>query len=439
MFAARWVKEFGGLALSLLGGLIGWLLIAPVAAITPRRRDWIAVIGRQHGKFLDNAKYFFLDASSHAADLHLVFITERSDVLALFEGSSRKVLRYPGIRASWYLLRCGSVVADSTDWGRHLRRFILIRARVLQLWHGVGFKRIELDKWRNETGRYRVFSQPWVFALRVLFYRVTGRVVRYDAVNTTSRFYCDKVFAPAFLSNRFLITGYPRNAFTRVIGSGRKLAWSNVDAAVACRLDEWARLGRRLVVVAPTMRDSGTVPMKLNAHAVGLIDAFAESRGIEFLFKFHPSESCANQVAGRHIHLCSADSDLYPLFPYTHGLITDYSSIYMDYLLLDKPVLFLIPDGDSYTHEDRQVQFDLVDMMPGPIVTSWPELLGALESQWQHDTCADARARLCRKAFDGLSQEKSVPKLIDFMRAEGWVRGRQTMETAAQPSSKDLT
>jgi hypothetical protein len=29
----------------------------------------------------------------------------------------------------------------------------LIRAHVIQMWHGVAFKRIELDKWRHETGR----------------------------------------------------------------------------------------------------------------------------------------------------------------------------------------------------------------------------------------------------------------------------------------------
>jgi hypothetical protein len=439
MSVVKWLKEFGGLALSLFGSLLGWSLIAPVAAAIPRRRDWIAVIGRQHGKFLDNAKYFFLDGGSRAPDLRLAFITERPDVLKLFEGSSREVLRYPGIRAVWYLLRCGTAVADSTDWGRHLRHFFLIRARVLQLWHGVGFKRIELDKWRNETGRYRWFSQSWVFTLRMLFYRVTGRVVRYGAVNTTSRFYCDEVFTPSFLSHHFLVAGYPRNTFGCAATENHKLTWSNVDTAIAYRLDEWIRLGRKLVVVAPTMRDSGKVPMKLNADAIGFVDAFAESHGVEFLFKFHPSERCADQIAGRHLHLCSPDSDIYPLLPYTHGLITDYSSIYMDYLLLDKPVLFLIPDGDCYTREDRQVQFDLADMTPGPVAASWPELLTALESQWQHDVCVDVRTQLRRKAFDDLLQEESVPKLIEFMRAHGWIRGRLATSATSQSSSKTLT
>lgn len=421
MSAGRWLREFGGLALSLLGSLLGWVLLVPVATLIPKRRDWIAVIGRQHGKFLDNAKHFFLQCDSQVPGLRLTFITERTEVVSLLAGSSREVLRYPGIRAVWLLLRCGTVVADSTDWGRHLRRFLLIRAHVLQLWHGVGFKRIELDKWRNETGSYRWFSQPWVFWLRICFYRFTGRLVRYGAVITTSNFYRDEVFVPAFLSDHFLVTGYPRNAFGSFPADTGNLVWSNVDADVTRQLATWTQQKRKLVIVAPTMRDSGTAPMRLDSAAVQTIDVFAETHGFEFLFKFHPSESHTGSITGNHLHLCSPDSDIYPLLAHADALITDYSSIYMDYLLLDRPVFFLIPDGDNYARQDRQLQFDPADMMPGPVTNSWKTLLAALAAHQKIDAYIEARARLRRKAFDDLPQAQAVPKLIDFMCEQQWL------------------
>ena len=421
MSGASWTREFGSLALSMLGSLLGWVLLAPLAMLVPKRRDWIAVIGRQHGKFLDNTKYFYLQCKSQSPDLRVAFVTERVEVIALFADKPHDVLRYPSLGSVWYLLRCGSAVVDSTDWGRHLRRFLLLRSRVVQLWHGVGFKRIELDKWRNETGRYRWFSQPWVFSLRLLFYRITGRVVRYAAVATTSRFYRDKVFAPAFLGRHFPITGYPRNAFGLMADRYHAFAWINVESAVASRLQEWAEAGRKLVVVTPTMRDSGATPMQLDADTVRAIDAFAASHGIEFVFKFHPSERAAGLVVGTHLHTCSPDSDIYPLLAHASALVTDYSSIYMDYLLLDRPVLFLIPDGDNYMRDDRQVQFELADMMPGPIAASWPGLLESLEAQWAQDTHAAERRVLCDKAFDGMAQDDATTRLLDFMRTQHWI------------------
>jgi CDP-glycerol glycerophosphotransferase (TagB/SpsB family) len=121
------------------------------------------------------------------------------------------------------------------------------------------------------------------------------------------------------------------------------------------------------------------------------------------------------------LHTCSPDSDIYPLLAHADALVTDYSSIYMDYLLLDRPVLFLIPDGDSYMRNDRQVQFDLTEMMPGPIAASWPELLESLEAQWAQDSHAEERRVLCNKAFDGLSQNDATSSLIEFMRKQDWL------------------
>lgn len=421
MSGASWTREFGSLALSMLGSLLGWVLLAPLALLIPKRRDWIAVIGRQNGKFLDNCKYFYLQSRSQSPDLRVVFITERADTIAFFTGRPEQVLRYPSIKSAWYLLRSGSTVVDSTDWGRNLRRFLLLRSRLVQLWHGVGFKRIELDKWRNETGRYRWFSKPWVFSLRMLFYRVTGRVVRYDIVANTSRFYRDEVFAPAFLGRHFPITGYPRNAFARMSDHDHVLAWANADLAVASRLQEWATAGRKLIVVTPTTRDSGAAPMQIDAETVRVIDAFSKAHGLEFVFKFHPSERAAGFITGSHLHTCSSDSDIYPLLAHADALVTDYSSIYMDYLLLDRPVLFLIPDGDSYMRNDRQVQFDLAEMMPGPIAASWQELLTLLNQQWTEDAHAEERRTLCNRSFDGLSQNDATTRLIEFMRKQYWL------------------
>ena len=53
-------------------------------------------------------------------------------------------------------------------------------------------------------------------------------------------------------------------------------------------------------------------------------------------------------------------------------LITDFSSIFFDYLLTDKPVVFYIPDKEEYMVE-RGLYLDLKDL-PGPQVTDYDQL-----------------------------------------------------------------
>jgi CDP-glycerol glycerophosphotransferase (TagB/SpsB family) len=334
----------------------------------------------------------------------------------------REASRFPSLNSIWFLARCGCVVVDEAAWFRQMRYFLLIRAKVVQLWHGIPIKRIELDHWRHEIGRYKWASWPPLLWLRLVIYRINGRWPRYAAVIATSSYYRDSVFAQAFLARHFPVTGYPRNDFAQSLPvESRDLAWSNVDSAVKSRLSTWRTLGRKLVLVAPTFRDSGSVPMQLDPATLLAIDAFAAIHGVEFLFKFHPSERNADHVSGRHFHVCARDSDVYPLLPYTVALVTDFSSISMDYLLLDRPLLFLIPSDDDYASNNRELQFDPRTMMPGPVVPDWPSMLTALLDAWAHDEYVQARAELRRKAFEDLPQADAVPKLIALMRKQRWV------------------
>lgn len=430
MSAAATLKATASTVAGLASAAIGWALVAPLAWMIPRRRDRIAVIGRDNGKFVDNAKYFYLQATASAPDLQLAFVTERPDVVALLRAQRCQVMRYPSVRGIWWLLRSGTIVVDSTEWYLRLRRFLVAGAKVVQLWHGVGFKRIELDKWRNEAagrGWIALAAVQWARSARRIF---QGRQVTYDLVGTTSRFYRDEVFAKAFRSRHFLAAGYPRNAFGTGDPQGDRVAWSNVDQAIAARVAEWLRQGKRPVLVAPTYRDSRATPLGLTPAVREALDAWCGRNGVELLFKFHPLERGAEEVRGLHFHLHPAEGDIYPLLPSMSALVTDYSSIYMDYLLVDRPVAFLVPDLEAYLELDRQIQFDFDEMTPGPKVASWEALANMLLEQWNADPWAGERAKLRRLAFDDLDQAGATQRLIDFMRANEWLPATASVEDA---------
>jgi CDP-glycerol glycerophosphotransferase (TagB/SpsB family) len=420
MSAASYARDAVAALRDMLYGLCGWTLLAPLAAMVPKRRDWIAVIGRAEGKFLDNTKYFFIDASLQGPPgLRVVHVTGSREVHAQISAAGLQSLRFPSLAAWWFLARCGTAVVDSIEWCERGRCFLLCRARIVQLWHGVGFKRIELDKWRNEARGRKLVASPWLFWLRMLRKRLRGRLPLYDAVVTTSAFYRDNVFRQAFRSRHVLTCGYPRNGFGQSAGKAAELAWLNVDPAAAKNIRPWHAQGRKVVLVAPTFRDTRATPLGLDETRQALLDQFCAEHGYEFLFKFHPYEHGATRIKGTHLHVLGAHSDAYPLFSFLHAMVTDYSSIYMDFLLTDRPIFFLAPDLDDYVTKDRDIQFDFEKMTPGPKLDDWPALLAALQDA--NDSWKPHREMLRRLVFDDDPQSQATARILDFMLKHHWL------------------
>lgn len=422
MFASKIASELALSAKRYVLGLLGWILIAPLAWVVPKRRNSVAVIGRESGKFVDNAKYFFLQARQEYPDIEFCFITELESVADSLRAGQLPVRVFAQFKTLWFLLRCPVVVVDSVEWSSQFRRHLLVRARVVQLWHGVGFKRIELDKWKHEAKSRSWMSSALVGYLRMAQKTISGRWLTYDAVCTTSAFYRDNVFIPAFKSRHFLVSGYPRNTFARVSGDLLVGALTGEGQAIYSRISSWRNSGRRVVLFAPTFRDTRSSTVGLNPEVVAQLDEFCRVQDVEMIFKFHPLERGASLVAGEHLHCLPNDIDLYPFFEQFDALITDYSSIYMDYLLVDKPVLFFVPDFDEYTRVDRQFQFDYHQMTPGRKLEDWSGLMDALLSELAADSCREQRQALKALAFDGLSQGASVATIIRFVRERGWLR-----------------
>lgn len=393
--------------------IFAWIFIVPIALLLPRKKNWVAVIGRQEGKFLDNAKYFFLQASQDYPNKRFVFISEDKAVVALINSYGLEALPYPSFKSIIFLLRCRIFVVDEAAWFSKLRFFFLYGVTSVQLWHGIWCKYIELSKWQHEQGNVSWSSAKFLLKLRLFLYRLTGRRMTYDVVVATSEFYKKEVFQPAFLSKRFLITGYPRNNFgLNLTGKYKDLAWSNIDTDISQKLTDWKSKNKTLVLIAPTFRDSGTMPMQITSQDLLLLNEFAVENNYEFIFKLHPSDTSKDFLKSKHFHIYQRNADIYPLFPYFDALISDYSSITMDFLHCDKPILFFIPENDTYIERDRQLQFDPKTMMPGLISKNVNELISGLLAEIGEDNFKDDRQRLKQKAFDKVTQNKAVNDII---------------------------
>lgn len=97
------------------------------------------------------------------------------------------------------------------------------------------------------------------------------------------------------------------------------------------------------------------------------------SIGVKIIVKLHPAQDlgifqdCFYSHLKIYKHQAFIDNgyDLYRLLVQSDALITDYSSIYFDYLLLNKPIGFTVDDMDSYSKKRGFVMQNPESYMPG--------------------------------------------------------------------------
>jgi CDP-glycerol glycerophosphotransferase len=401
--------------------LLSRILIQPLGWFVPRDGGLWVVLGREHGRYLDNAKYFHAWLCGNLPrGQRVVFVGERRDELACVAAAGASVARYPGWRACGLLLRAGTVVCDSADVLEHGRTGFIAGARRVQIWHGVPLKEIELPLHRR-----RLASIPAPLRLALRSYKaVIGRHEPWDVLISTSEYLAERAFVASIPAHSILVSGYPRNdALTGADGYPSALLEIGVDREARRRLEAHRVEGRRVVLYAPTFRSEGGSPFDSGHVDLAGLSRFAERHNVLFALKLHPV------MAGRYsvdaypgVVEIAAASDVYPLLPLIDLLITDYSSIYFDYLLLDRPLVFYPYDLAAYIADDRRLLFDYEEMTPGPKAHDFLELLTVLDDvlSARTDVWADRRQYVRRLAFD-IDGPGSARRLCEAL--AGGVRG----------------
>jgi CDP-glycerol glycerophosphotransferase (TagB/SpsB family) len=344
--------------------LFGWLLVIPLSKLIPRRKNRYVIIGRDGGKFLDNTKYLYIYLHSirNGEKPDTIFLTENRESYQQLSDKGLAVMWYPSVRSILTLLSCSTVIVDHDYWAFKFKYFFLYHARKIQLWHGVGIKYIGLLKLRNEM-RNRLMRM-----LQIAAYRAIGLIPRYDCVVTTSSFYSENVFAGSFRTRDTLEAGYPRNdiLFSTTHGDINEYSMINTDEESYGRILSKKKDGNAIVLYAPTFRDSGNTPFTDRVLELERLNEYGMKNKMVFIFKFHPDPYFDHEsVETSNIVWYDNDKDAYPLLPFTDLLITDYSAIFMDYLLLDKPIIFFPYDYQRYMESDRGLQFDYEWITPG--------------------------------------------------------------------------
>ena len=176
---------------------------------------------------------------------------------------------------------------------------------------------------------------------------------------TASPFQTD-MFSPAFRIEpaQCVEQGYPRNLILTCPERERIDFIKKYEASSLIKDIEVIKGFNKVYVYMPTWRDDGS--SALRSIDFGAINDILYAKNEALIIKDHFNNHDDRTYREGNIFHYNPATDIYPLLPYTHVLITDYSSILYDYILMeDKSVILYLFDYSSYKGErDFYYPFD---------------------------------------------------------------------------------
>jgi CDP-glycerol glycerophosphotransferase (TagB/SpsB family) len=362
-------------------GLPFWYFIYGVSFLTYRKRHrWIFIPHNQYG-FSDNCKYLFLHISENEKTIEPIWITKNKQLVDELIKNGYCARYLYSIDGIWMLLTGGIFIFDSflydpTYW-------LSGGTKKVNLWHGVGLKKADHD---IKKGRLKkIYSAKGLQRLLIKLLIPTtflNRKINYFI--TTSQTY-KEISASAFnvAKEKILVTGYPRNDvfFSDIPGTA-----IGTDLKLVTKIKNFKELSSdtKVVLYMPTFRDSnGERFQEEIMELLGYINSCAKNTSIFFILKVHPNAARFfkdNDWANSDfVYIADSHSDLYPILKYVDILVTDYSSISSDYLLLDRPIIFFPYDIDAYINENREFYFDYDEYSPGHKVYKAKDLVDRIK------------------------------------------------------------
>jgi len=354
-------------------------LIELLDRLVPAKTDYWAfsVHHLRDGIFIENQRAVYEYIIKNNKDIQPIIFTREADNIKNFEpqGFSLIVTKIKSIKGLMLFIRCKvifvthSISMDySIRWPKGAFTIIKInlkKHKVINLWHGISVKKLlalsnPVVKEHTDRVRYRRKEKRMYAGL------VSSSLI--DSYSMAAMFY------PIQYTNIW-ITGLPRTDFLL-----RNINNLPLHLQKENRLLEELKGNKRLVVYAPTYRQTKVIEnasyYQFTDSEIMLLRKVLKNNNAILGIRLHyfnndiKQSNIINYIDDETIYDIGQEKvdEISPIIRNLDLLITDYSSVYIDALFLNKPVIGFIYDFDNYKEEQDGLLYNYTYSFPGPCV-----------------------------------------------------------------------
>lgn len=329
-----------------------------------------------------NAKYLFLQLKREDLSIDAIWIARNRNECRQVRELGYKCYKWYSIPGIYHCLSAGIYIYTAT--ASDIIRMTSRTAFCVDLCHGVGRKKIRgLDtnfyrhnyKFRREPASDSFLHRNMV---SLNFYR------KPDFVLAPSR-YQSSLFAAAFQipESNIVLAGYPRN---EIFFWPKERIREYIERHCPNELEFFNTLVdktyRKVYIYMPTWRrwNNGGL-LSMAGFDLDRLENILEEKDSLFIIKLHKlDKSKIDMKRCKRIACFSYNNDVYPLLPFTDCLITDYSSIYYDYILMDKEIVLFPFDLKEYETNSYDLE-NYESFCPGKRVYTFDGLFSLIRDE----------------------------------------------------------
>lgn len=367
------------------------LLLLPIywlSFITPRNKN-IWLFGSTFGKrFADNPRYFYLYINEFKKkSKRPIWISKNKEIIEFLNKNKYEAYYYKSLKGIYYCLIGKVYIFD--NYSKDINFWTSGGAVKINLWHGIPLKKIQSDNINDKVRHPKNNLEKLKYFPRRLSDEKPSHYIL--AASKLTR----RIFKSAFRTDRVLTCGYPRNDLL-LKDSEIKNIYLDYEEEQLKQIS--SKKGLKIILYMPTFRESESAFFDVVNLCV--FEEFLEKNNMLFCVKMHIKSkliSKFNNILYNNIFVINPDSDPYPFINLADMLVTDYSSIYFDYLFKNRPIIFFDYDREIYEKESRELYFNYDLVTPGIKAESMDSLMNALLSE---DIYEKERTRIRLKIFE---------------------------------------
>ena len=380
------------------------LFLPALARIIPKDQNLILFGSFGGNHFGDNSGALFdYSRIQNKLDRRLIWLTDNDTIRERLRSKNAEVYIRLSVKGIWLTLRTPIIVTSYSPYDVLI--FVPYRGypKDVYLHHGTPLRRAILRE------KKRIWDyEPETSVKRFKSIYITIATSPWAAQQQQKH-------TPVSL-DRTVITGLPRND---------QLFRKNDDKAIKKEL----QLSDFTILYAPTWRKwAATCFFPFEDQHIENLAKFLSKRNMTIILKPHPTE--LRRQIGKifwdeiikyknvfKIITINEDVNVQDLLRISNTLITDYSSIHYDYLLLNKPIIYLPYDMKEYTDRLGEFNCDYFKSTPGPKPKTQEAFLDCLDKVYHNDDeYYEERKKLLSKVYI-YKDDKSCERVLELIKA----------------------